>query len=244
MNNKPLFNLQNISKGYRGAGEKITIFTDLTVSINAGDFLAIMGPSGSGKTTLLNLLAGIDRPDGGQILFGAQRLDTMTESKLSRWRAENVGFVFQHFNLLPMLSVMRNVELPLMLTDLSATDRREKVATALDLVGLADCGKRLPSQLSGGQQQRVAIARSIVSDSKLILCDEPTGNLDRAASTDILAILKQLNEEFGKTIVIVTHDPLVAATAQYCWHLDKGRFDIYANPEQESVLIEAIGRSP
>ena len=220
----PLFTLRGVSKRYQRGDETVTIFDRLDMDIAEGAFLAVMGPSGSGKSTLLNLLGGIDRVDAGELRFRGERIDAASEAALSRWRAAEVGFVFQQYNLLPMLSVARNVELPLMLTRLSGAQRRERVATALELVGLAAQAQRLPSQLSGGQQQRVAIARAIVADTGLILCDEPTGNLDRAASDEILQTLQVLNQEFGKTIVMVTHDPRAAAVAGRRVVLEKGRF--------------------
>jgi putative ABC transport system ATP-binding protein len=237
---KALFNLRGISKRYRRGDEVVTIFDRMDMVIPVGDFLAVMGPSGSGKSTLLNLLGAVDRADSGEIWFRQERIDHMGESALSAWRANNVGFVFQQFNLLPMLSVARNVELPLMLTRQSGAQRRERVHTALDLVGLADLGPRLPSQLSGGQQQRVAIARAIVGDTDLILCDEPTGNLDRAASDEILDTLSLLSSEFGKTVVMVTHDPRAAAVARRRVRLDKGQFlDEAAGPAGAVVERDA-----
>ncbi|MDT8999861.1 ABC transporter ATP-binding protein [Paucibacter sp. APW11] len=232
----PLFRLRQVHKRYRRESETVTIFDGLSMDIPAGDFLAIMGPSGSGKTTMLNLLGGIDRIESGELWFKHQRLDQLGEAQLSQWRAENIGFVFQHYNLLPMLNVARNVELPLMLGNFSAAQRRERVQTALELVGLASFMQRLPSQLSGGQQQRVAIARAIVANSELILCDEPTGNLDRQASGEILETLQLLNQEFGKTIVMVTHDPRAAAVARRHCCLDKGQFVDQAAPALQDAL--------
>jgi putative ABC transport system ATP-binding protein len=196
----------------------------LNLTIEQGDFVAIMGPSGSGKTTLLNLLGGTDRSDSGEINFDGERIDGYNEGQLAGWRARSVGFIFQFYNLMPVLNAAQNVELPLMLTKLSAGKRRANVETALKIVGLWDRAKHRPKELSGGQQQRVAIARAIVSDPKFLLCDEPTGDLDRNTANDILGTLQQLNQEMGKTIVMVTHDPEAARFAKRTLHLDKGVF--------------------
>lgn len=220
-----LLRLTNIDKGYARGKEKITIFDKLTMSVPQGDFIAIMGPSGSGKTTLLNLLGGADRPDAGTIEFENQRLDQMNEGQLAKWRATNAGFIFQFYNLMPTLTAAQNVELPLMLTNLSAAKRKANVETALKIVGLADRAKHKPREMSGGQQQRVAIARAIVADPKLLLCDEPTGDLDRATADEILGTLQLLNRELGKTIMMVTHDAQAAKFAKRTLHLDKGRFN-------------------
>ena len=219
-----LIQLNNVTKNYRRGKEGIAIFDGLTMSIEKGDFVAIMGPSGSGKTTLLNLLGGTDRCDGGQIIFDGGRIDGYSEGQLAAWRARSVGFIFQFYNLMPVLTAAQNVELPLMLTKLPAKKRRENVATALKIVELSDRAKHKPKELSGGQQQRVAIARAIVSDPKLLLCDEPTGDLDRNTANDILRTLQQLNRELGKTIIMVTHDPEAARFANRTLHLDKGSF--------------------
>lgn len=224
MSEEILFDLKNVSKRFTKAKEQITIFEELNMTINKGDFLAIMGPSGSGKTTLLNLLGGVDQPSSGEILFDGDRVDTLSEGQLAKWRANNIGFIFQFYNLMPMLNAQRNVELPLLLTNLKGGDRSERVATALKLVGLEDRAKHMPSEMSGGQQQRVAIARAVVSDPKLLLCDEPTGDLDRKTADEILEMLQLLNREFGKTIVMVTHDPAAAKYATHTLHLDKGEF--------------------
>ncbi|MDU9006015.1 ABC transporter ATP-binding protein [Sedimentitalea todarodis] len=221
---QPFISLTGIAKTYRTGTDSLPIFCDLGLSIAKGEFLAIMGPSGSGKSTLLNLLAGIDTPDGGAIQIGGQRLDQMGEGGLSAWRAHHMGIVFQFYNLLPMLTAAENVELPLLLKPLSARERRERVAKVLDLVGLGGRGRQNPSRMSGGEQQRVGIARAIVSDPTLLLCDEPTGDLDRKSADDVLAILNFLNSELGKTIVMVTHDPEAAAKATRTLHLDKGVF--------------------
>jgi len=219
-----LIRLTNVAKSYRRGKEAIAIFDNLTMTIPQGDFVAMMGPSGSGKTTLLNLLGGTDRCDDGEIEFDGQRIDKFSEGKLAAWRAGNVGFVFQFYNLMPVLTSAQNVELPLMLTNLSPKKRRENVETALKIVELSDRAKHKPKELSGGQQQRVAIARAIVSDPKLLLCDEPTGDLDRTTADEILRMLQLLNRELGKTIVMVTHDPEAAKYASRTLHLDKGRF--------------------
>ena len=220
-----LIRLTDIDKAYSRGKEKIAIFDKLTMSVPAGDFIAVMGPSGSGKTTLLNLLGGTDRPDSGAIEFESQRIDQMNEGQLARWRAANAGFIFQFYNLMPTLSAAQNVELPLMLTNLPAAKRKANVETALKIVGLADRAKHRPRELSGGQQQRVAIARAIVADPKLLLCDEPTGDLDRTTADEILSTLQLLNRELGKTIIMVTHDAEAAKFAKRTLHLDKGRFN-------------------
>ena len=219
-----LYSLTDLSKGYTRGKESITIFEELTMTIPEGDFMAIMGPSGSGKTTLLNLLGGIDRPTSGSVECQGVRVDKLSEGKLAKWRSQNVGFIFQFYNLMPTLTAAQNVELPLLLTKLSGKQRKERVATALDIVGLADRKGHRPRQLSGGQQQRVAIARAIVADPKVLLCDEPTGDLDRKAADEILETLQLLNKDLGKTIVMVTHDPSAAKYARRELHLDKGRF--------------------
>lgn len=225
MTDNALFRLEGVSKRYTRGRESITIFDGLDMTIEEGDFIAIMGPSGSGKTTLLNLLGGVDQPTGGAIHFQDQRIDGLSEGQLARWRAANVGFIFQFYNLMPMLSAARNVELPLLLTGLNAKRRRQSVAAALELVGLADRARHSPKEMSGGQMQRVAIARAIVSDPKLLLCDEPTGDLDRTTADEILSTLQLLNRDFNKTIVMVTHDPEAAKFAKRTLHLDKGQFN-------------------
>jgi putative ABC transport system ATP-binding protein len=222
---KDLIRLQNIAKGYTRGKERISIFDNLSMTIPEGDFIAIMGPSGSGKTTLLNLLGGTDRPDAGTIEFENQRLDQLSEGQLAKWRAANAGFIFQFYNLMPTLSAAQNVELPLMLTNLPAGKRKANVETALNVVGLADRAKHKPREMSGGQQQRVAIARAIVADPKLLLCDEPTGDLDRTTADEILGMLQLLNRELGKTIMMVTHDAAAAKFAKRTLRLDKGRFN-------------------
>jgi putative ABC transport system ATP-binding protein len=217
--------LTDVEKSYVRGREKIVIFDKLTMRIEAGDFVAIMGPSGSGKTTLLNLLGGTDRPDKGAIEFDGKQIEKFSEGQLTAWRSANVGFIFQFYNLMPILTASQNVELPLLLTKLSQKKRRENVATALKIVGLEDRAKHRPREMSGGQQQRVAIARAIVADPKLLLCDEPTGDLDRATADEILSTLQTLNRELGKTIIMVTHDAEAAKFAKRVLHLDKGRFD-------------------
>ncbi|RMF16463.1 MAG: ABC transporter ATP-binding protein [Alphaproteobacteria bacterium] len=216
--------LSGITKRYRKGAQVIEIFRDLDFAVAQGDFLAIMGPSGSGKTTLLNLLGGIDRPSAGEIHFRDTRIDTLSEGRLARWRAANVGFIFQFYNLMPVLSAAENAELPLLLTHLSRKERAKRVMAALQLVGIADRAGHYPDELSGGQQQRVAIARAIIADPALLLADEPTGDLDRATAQEILEILQMLNRDFGKTIVMVTHDPAAARYADHVLHLDKGEF--------------------
>lgn len=224
MANDILFDLKGLSKRFVKGKEEVTVFDGLNLTIEKGDFVAIMGPSGSGKTTLLNMLGGVDQPTGGEVLFDGERIDGYSESQLTRWRANNVGFIFQFYNLMPMLNGAKNVELPLLLTKLDRKERDKRVMTALELVGLMDRAKHMPSELSGGQQQRVAIARAIVSDPKLLLCDEPTGDLDRKTADEILEMLQLLNRDFGKTIIMVTHDPAAAKYAKRTLHLDKGEF--------------------
>lgn len=217
-----LVELRDINKTYRKGKESVPVLTDLSLDIKRGDFLALMGPSGSGKTTLLNLLGGLDSPTSGSLKIAGERIDTFSAGQLTRWRARHVGFIFQFYNLMPVLTAARNVELPLLLTKLSAKRRKQNVMAALELVGLKDRAKHKPSELSGGQEQRVAIARAIVSDPDLLLCDEPTGDLDRSTADEILELLQTLNREQGKTIVMVTHDPRAAEHAKQTLHLDKG----------------------
>jgi putative ABC transport system ATP-binding protein len=217
-----LVKVRQLRKTYRRGSEKIEVLQGVDLDIAQGEFLALMGPSGSGKTTLLNLLGGLDQPTGGSIEVGGERIDELSSGALARWRSSNVGFVFQLYNLLPVLTAQRNVELPLLLTRLSASERRKRADIALSVVGLGDRSKHYPRQLSGGQEQRVGIARAIVTDPTLLLCDEPTGDLDRKAGDEILALLSALNREHGKTIVMVTHDPHAAACATRLVHLEKG----------------------
>ena len=217
-----LIEIRDLGKTYRRGKQAIPVLQGVNLDVAAGDFFALMGPSGSGKTTLLNLIGGLDTPSAGSIVIGGQRVDRLGGAALARWRAAHVGFVFQFYNLLPMLSAQKNVELPLLLTKLSASERRKRAAIALQLVGLADRASHKPSELSGGQQQRVAIARAFVTDPTLLVCDEPTGDLDRASAEEVLTLLQRLNREYGKTIVMVTHDPRAAEHASHMVHLDKG----------------------
>jgi putative ABC transport system ATP-binding protein len=217
-----LVEVRNLSKIYQRGKQKIEVLHHVQLDIGQGDFMALMGPSGSGKTTLLNLIGGLDSPTDGSITIGGKRIDNLAEGALARWRASNVGFVFQFYNLLPMLSARKNVELPLLLTRLSAAQRKRNATVALELVGLVDRAGHKPSELSGGQQQRVAIARAIVSDPTLLVCDEPTGDLDRQSAAEVLTLLQQLNRDHGKTIIMVTHDPKAAEFAKHTLHLDKG----------------------
>ena len=213
----------NVEKVYSKGKETVPVLTGINLEIEQGDFLALMGPSGSGKTTLLNLIGGLDHPTTGSIEVGGQNLTDMSAKQLAKWRSEHVGFIFQFYNLLPVLNAQRNVELPLLLTKLSRKQRSKNAATALEIVGLADRAKHKPAELSGGQQQRVAIARALVADPNLLVCDEPTGDLDRQTADEILGLLQTLNNEYGKTIIMVTHDPLAADHARYTLHMDKGK---------------------
>jgi len=217
-----LVEIRGVTKTYRRGSERIEVLHGIDLDVPHGDFVALMGPSGSGKTTLLNLIGGLDKPTAGSIVVDGHRIDQLSSSELSRWRAANIGFVFQFYNLLPALSAQRNVELPLLLTSLSAAQRRRNAAIALALVGLEDRARHKPRELSGGQEQRVAIARAIVSDPTLLVCDEPTGDLDRGTGAEILTLLQVLNREHGKTVVMVTHDPKAAEYARRRLHLDKG----------------------
>jgi putative ABC transport system ATP-binding protein len=217
-----LVRVQDVHKVFRRGNERIDVLQGLSLDVPRGDFLALMGPSGSGKTTLLNLIGGLDKPSRGSIEVARERIDSLSGGALARWRARHVGFVFQLYNLLPVLTAERNVELPLLLTSLSRSERKHHVATALSVVGLSDRARHYPRQLSGGQEQRVGIARAIVNDPTMLLCDEPTGDLDRKASDEILDLLHALNAEHGKTIVMVTHDPLAAERAKRTLHLEKG----------------------
>jgi len=218
-----LVRIRGLAKDYKRGVETVHVLEKLDLDIREGDFLALMGPSGSGKSTLLNLIGGLDRPSSGTLEVAGQRVDSMGDGALARWRANNVGFVFQMYNLLPVLSAERNVELPLLLTRLSRSERRKRVDAALSLVGLQDRAKHRPRELSGGQEQRVGIARAIVSDPMLLLCDEPTGDLDRKSGDEVLNLLQALNQRHGKTIVMVTHDPHAAARASHTLHLTKGQ---------------------
>ncbi|MDH5619214.1 MAG: ABC transporter ATP-binding protein [Gammaproteobacteria bacterium] len=220
-----LAKLAGVSKVYQKGKEKVEVLHDLDLEIAAGDFIAIMGPSGSGKTTLLNLLGGLDKPSNGTVDVGGSVLSSMSNSQLSHWRSTNVGFIFQFYNLLPVLTAQKNVELPLLLTNFSGQERAKRASIALDIVGLGDRARHYPRELSGGQEQRVAIARAIVSDPSLLLCDEPTGDLDRETADEILKLLQILNREHGKTIVMVTHDAQAAEYANRTLHCDKGTLE-------------------
>ena len=220
--NGTVVRVQDVHKEYRRGSERIDVLQGINLEIPAGDFLALMGPSGSGKTTLLNLIGGLDRPSSGSVDVAGEPISRLSDGQLAKWRSRHIGFVFQFYNLLPVLTAERNVELPLLLTDLSASKRREHVATALGVVGLADRARHYPRQLSGGQEQRVGIARAIVTDPTLLLCDEPTGDLDRKSGDEILDLLQALNRDQGKTIIMVTHDPHAAARARRILYLDKG----------------------
>ena len=217
-----LVSIRNLHKTYQRGPEKVDVLRGIDLDIDKGDFVALMGPSGSGKTTLLNLIGGLDSPSSGSIEVDGGRIDNLGSGQLAHWRSTNVGFVFQFYNLMPTLTAQRNVELPLLLTKLGAAQRKRNAEIALQLVGLADRKSHRPNELSGGQQQRVAIARAIVSDPTFLICDEPTGDLDRHSAEDILNLLKMLNREHGKTIIMVTHDPKAAEYATHTIHLDKG----------------------
>jgi len=218
----PLIEIQNVSKSYRRDTLEIPVLRNISLSIAAGDFVAFMGPSGSGKTTLLNLIAGIDKPTSGRVLVAGTDLTGLDESALAEWRARNVGFIFQFYNLIPVLTALENVELPLLLAPLSKQARREHAETALKIVGLADRMHHYPRQLSGGQEQRVAIARAVVSDPTILVADEPTGDLDKISAEEVLSLMERLNRELKKTILMVTHDPRAAERARSIRHLDKG----------------------
>ena len=218
----PIIKIQNVSKSYTRDSFKIPVLNDINIEIQEGEFLALMGPSGSGKTTLLNLIAGIDKPDRGDVIIADTDIAKLSESALAKWRANNVGFIFQFYNLIPVLTAFENVELPLLLTKLSKAERRKHVETALEIVGLKDRMSHYPKQLSGGQEQRVAIARAIVTDPLIIVGDEPTGDLDKNSAEEILTLMERLNTEFKKTVLIVTHDPHAADRAHRTRYIDKG----------------------
>ena len=218
-----LVRCRDLQKSFVKGRETVDVLDGINLEIQQGDFLALMGPSGSGKTTLLNLIGGLDHPSGGAVEVGGVSLNDMSSRQLAKWRAENIGFIFQFYNLLPVLNAQRNVELPLLLTPLSGRQRKDNAATALKIVGLEDRAKHKPGELSGGQQQRVAIARAIVADPTLLVCDEPTGDLDRETADEILSLLEVLNQEHGKTIIMVTHDPKAAERAAQVLRMDKGR---------------------
>ncbi len=224
----PIVEIQNLSKSYRRGSQVVPVLNNLTFDIKEGEFLALMGPSGSGKSTLLNLIAGIDKADSGTIKVGAIDITSLTETQLARWRADNVGFIFQFYNLIPVLTAFENVELPLLLTALSRKERREHAEVALSIVGLADRMDHYPGQLSGGQQQRVAIARAVITDPAIIVADEPTGDLDRVSAGEILDLMERLNIESGKTIIMVTHDPRAAEKAHVIKHLEKGVLSVHS----------------
>ncbi|NQD36953.1 ABC transporter ATP-binding protein [Permianibacter sp. IMCC34836] len=236
--------LRSVSKTYYRGGQPVPVLADITFDVARGDFLALMGPSGSGKSTLLNLIAGIDRPSSGQILVDGVDIARLSERDLAAWRAGNVGFIFQFYNLMPVLTALENVELPLMLTRLSRRERRQHAELALAMVGLSDRTSHYPSELSGGQQQRVAIARALVTDPSLIVADEPTGDLDKVSATEVLRLLDQLNRELGKTIIMVTHDVRAAETAHAMLHLDKGElFALESNGKTHSLKPNAVPAS-
>ena len=218
-----LVSVNAVNKIYQRGGEKLVVLDDLNLQVPKGDFLALMGPSGSGKTTLLNLIGGLDTPTSGSVEVDGEKLDSLNSRALSKWRASHVGFIFQFYNLLPVLTAFRNVELPLLLTKLSSSQRRAHVETALNIVSLADRASHKPNELSGGQQQRVAIARALVSDPQILVCDEPTGDLDRGTASEILTLLQILNRDHDKTILMVTHDPVAAEFAKRTLYLDKGK---------------------
>jgi len=219
----PMISIRGLSKTYRRGNQPVPVLLDIDLEIGEGDYVSLMGPSGSGKSTLLNLIAGIDKPSGGTLEIGGVDIAALPENDLAAWRAGNVGFVFQFYNLMPMLTAERNVELPLLLTNLSSAQRKQNVQAALTVVGLAERAKHKPAELSGGQAQRVAIARALVADPTLLVCDEPTGDLDRTTADEILHLLQMLNKDHGKTIVMVTHDPKAAEYASHQLHLDKGQ---------------------
>jgi len=220
---EPLISLKGVVKSYRRGRQTVEVLHNLDLEVQPGEFLALMGPSGSGKTTLLNLIGGLDRPTDGEVVVAGEHIDELSGGELAKWRSRHVGFVFQFYNLMPVLSAEGNVELPLLLTKLSGAQRKKNVAVALEVVGLTDRAKHKPKELSGGQEQRVAIARALVSDPQLLVCDEPTGDLDRTTADEILGLLQVLNREHGKTIVMVTHDPKAAGFARHTLHLEKGQ---------------------
>ncbi len=224
-----LVEIRNLSKGYTRGGQAVPVLDNISLNIARGDFISLMGPSGSGKSTLLNLIAGIDKPDSGVLKIDGEDITLLSEGELADWRAANIGFIFQFYNLMPVLTAFENVELPLLLTNLSKSDRRERCEMTLALVGLSDRMEHYPNELSGGQQQRVAIARAIVTDPTILVCDEPTGDLDKQSASDVLSMLKQLNVEMGKTIIMVTHDGHAAEAARHTVHLEKG--ELIGEPE-------------
>jgi len=230
-NKSPIVEIKNLNKSYRRGNQILPVLSGISLDIDEGEFMALMGPSGSGKTTLLNLIAGIDRADSGIIKVGGVDIPSLSENELARWRANNVGFIFQFYNLIPVLTAFENVELPLLLTGLSKTERREHVEMALNVVNLSDRMNHYPGQLSGGQQQRVAIARAIVTDPTILVADEPTGDLDRVSATEVLQLMERLVHELGKTIIMVTHDPRAAKMAHVVKHLDKGVLNAHSQTD-------------
>jgi putative ABC transport system ATP-binding protein len=228
-----LVSLIDVVKRYQRGKQSVEVLHGVNLSIEQGEFLALMGPSGSGKTTLLNLIAGLDQPSAGEVTVAGERIDRLSGGKLAKWRARHIGFVFQFYNLLPVLTAARNVEVPLLLTNLSSKQRKQNVRAVLELVGLADRATHKPSELSGGQQQRVSIARALVADPTLLVCDEPTGDLDRENAEEILRLLQMLNRQQAKTIIMVTHDPLAADHASRILHVDKGR--LVDSPERSAA---------
>jgi putative ABC transport system ATP-binding protein len=240
MSMEPIVEVSDLHKYFRRGSEQIDVLNGLNLEVPEGEFLALMGPSGSGKTTLLNLIAGLDTPSGGTIRVGDQLISGMSEGKLAAWRTRHVGFVFQFYHLLPVLTAYENVELPLLLLPLSAAQRRQQVMTALELVGLLDRTRHRPGQLSGGQQQRVGIARAIVTDPTLLVADEPTGDLDARSAEDILNLIVALQKSLHKTIIMVTHDPRAASRAERVLHLDKGRLVRETGPESAEALFRKI----
>jgi putative ABC transport system ATP-binding protein len=237
MDARPIVEIAHLTKSYRRGDQVVPVLRDITLAIPQGDFIALMGPSGSGKSTLLNLIAGIDKPDGGTLLVDGEDITRLGEADLADWRAAHVGFIFQFYNLMPVLSAFENVELPLLLTRLGRQERRERTETALALVGLADRMTHFPNELSGGQQQRVAIARALVADPTIIVADEPTGDLDRRSAEEVLALLRRLNAEMGKTIIMVTHDPHAVQSARHVTYLEKGELKprVAADEREESM---------
>lgn len=241
MRAEPIMQIRNVTKSFTRGGEEITVLRNLNLEVAEGEFLGIMGPSGSGKTTLLNLIAGLDKPERGDVLIGGQAVSRMSESQLASWRTRNIGFIFQFYHLLPVLTAYENVELPLLLLPINSTKRREQVLTVLELVGLADRMYHRPGQLSGGQQQRVGIARAIVTDPTLIVADEPTGDLDARSAVEIMNLMGELQKVLNKTILLVTHDPRAADRAQRVVHLEKGQLLESAEMEAKGLLQPTPG---